>query len=46
MVLLETSGTESIYYLHALGLVGQSDGATTEFFAEDGLGSVSRLPPS
>jgi RHS repeat-associated protein len=40
MVLAETTGTETIYYLHGLDLVGQNDGTTTEYFGYDGLGSV------
>jgi YD repeat-containing protein len=32
MVLAETTGTESIYYLHGLNLIGQSDGVSMEYF--------------
>jgi hypothetical protein len=40
MVLAETTGQDSIYYLHGLDLVAQSDGTTTDYLAYDGLGSV------
>lgn len=44
MALPETTGTgPTIYYLHGLGLVAQSDGTDTEYFAYDGLGSVRQL---
>jgi len=43
MVLAETTGTDTIYYLHGLDLVAQSDGATTEYFGYDGLGSVRQM---
>jgi RHS repeat-associated protein len=43
MVLSETTGPDTIYYLHGLGLVAQSDGADTEYFAYDGLGSVRQV---
>lgn len=43
MVLAETTGTETIYYLHGLDLIGQSDGASAEYFAYDGLGSVRQV---
>lgn len=43
MVLAETTGTSTIRYLHGLGLVAQSDGMTTEYFAKDGLGSVRQI---
>jgi YD repeat-containing protein len=32
MVLAETTGTVTIYYLHGLNLIGQSDGVSTEYF--------------
>jgi hypothetical protein len=40
MVLAETIGSETIYYLHGLDLVAQHDGGSTEYFGYDGLGSV------
>jgi len=40
MVLAENTGTDTIYYLHSLDLVAQSDSATTEYFGYDGLGSA------
>jgi RHS repeat-associated protein len=43
MVLAETTGTETVYYLHGLDLVAQHDGITTEYFAYDGLGSVRQV---
>jgi RHS repeat-associated protein len=44
MVLAETTGADpTITYLHGLGLVAQSDGTDTEYFAYDGLGSVRQL---
>jgi RHS repeat-associated protein len=43
MVLAETTGTETIYYLHGLDLVAQSDGVSTEYFGYDGLGSVRQM---
>jgi RHS repeat-associated protein len=43
MVLVETTGEDSIYYLHGLDLVAQSDGTNTEYFAYDGLGSVRQV---
>ncbi len=43
MVLAETTGTDTIRYLHGLDLVAQSDGVSTEYFAYDGLGSVRRV---
>jgi hypothetical protein len=43
LVLAETTGTETIYYLHGLDLVAQNDGAATEYFAYDGLGSVRQM---
>jgi YD repeat-containing protein len=41
MVLAETTGTETIYYLHGLDLVAQNDGVSNEYFAYDRLGSIS-----
>jgi hypothetical protein len=47
MALPETTGTDpTIYYLHGLGLVAQSDGVSTEYFAYDGLGSVRQVADS
>jgi hypothetical protein len=43
MVLAETTGTETIYYLHGLDLVAQNDSAASEYFAYDGLGSVRQV---
>ncbi|MBE0411428.1 MAG: hypothetical protein IBX69_17025, partial [Anaerolineales bacterium] len=43
MVLAETTGTETIYYLHGLNLIGQSDGVLMEYFTYDGLGSVRQV---
>jgi len=43
MVLTETTGSDTILYLHGLGLVAQSDGTTTEYFSQDGLGSVRQM---
>jgi RHS repeat-associated protein len=43
LVLAETTGTETIYNLHGLDLVAQNDGASTEYFAYDGLGSVRQM---
>jgi hypothetical protein len=43
MALAETTGTETITYLHGLDLIAQSDGANTEYFLYDGLGSVRQL---
>src|SRR5690554_530666 len=44
MVLAEQTGTDpAIFYLHGFDLVAQSDGATTEYFAYDGLGSVRQV---
>jgi hypothetical protein len=43
MVLAETTGTESIYYLHGLNLIGKSDGVSMEYFTYDGLGSVCQV---
>ncbi len=43
MVLAETTGTDTIRYLHGLDLVAQSDGTSTEYFAYDGLGSVRQV---
>jgi RHS repeat-associated protein len=43
LVLAETTGTETIYNLHGLDLVAQNDGASTEYFAYDGLGSVRQV---
>jgi len=43
MVLAETTGSDTILYLHGLGLVAQSDGTTTEYFSKDGLGSVRQM---
>ncbi len=43
MVLAETTGTDTIRYLHGLDLVAQSDGVSTEYFAYDGLGSVRQV---
>jgi RHS repeat-associated protein len=43
LVLAETTGTETIYYLHGLDMVAQHDGAATEYFAYDGLGSVRQM---
>lgn len=40
MVLVETTGAETIYYLHGLNLAAQSDGTSTEYFGYDGLGWV------
>jgi RHS repeat-associated protein len=46
MVLAETTGTESIYSLHGLNLIGQSDGVSMEYFTYDGLGSVRQVVDS
>ncbi len=43
MVLAETTGTDTIRYLHGLDLVAQSDGVSAEYFAYDGLGSVRQV---
>jgi RHS repeat-associated protein len=44
MVLAETTtGEDTIYYLHGLDLVAQSDGTNTEYFLYDALGSVRQL---
>jgi RHS repeat-associated protein len=43
MVLAETTGAETIYYLHGLDLVAQNDGVSTEYFGYDGLGSVRQM---
>jgi hypothetical protein len=43
MVLAETTGTDTIYYLHGLDLVAQNDGMSTEYFANDGLGNVRQM---
>jgi RHS repeat-associated protein len=43
MVLAETTGPDTIYYLHGLDLVAQNDGAASEYFAYDGLGSVRQM---
>src|SRR5690606_38903346 len=44
MVLAEQTGTDpAITYLYGLDLVAQSDGATTRYFAYDGLGSVRQV---
>jgi YD repeat-containing protein len=43
MVLAETTGTDTIYYLHGLDLVAQNDGVSTEYFGYDGLGSVRQV---
>ncbi len=43
MVLAETTGTDTIRYLHGLDLVAQSDGVSIEYFAYDGLGSVRQV---
>jgi RHS repeat-associated protein len=43
MVLAETTGQDSIYYLHGLDLVAQSDGTTTDYLTYDGLGSVRQV---
>jgi len=43
MVLVETTGTETIYYLHGLDLVAQNYGSSTEYFGYDGLGSVRQV---
>jgi YD repeat-containing protein len=42
-ILSETSGAETIYYLHGLDLVAQNKEASTEYFGYDGLGSVRQL---
>jgi RHS repeat-associated protein/CSLREA domain-containing protein len=43
MLLAETTGTDTIYYLHGLDLVAQNDGVSSEYFAYDGLGSVRQM---
>jgi hypothetical protein len=43
MVIAETTGSNSIYYLHGLGLVAQADGTNVEYLAKDGLGSVRQV---
>jgi len=43
MVLSETTGEDTIHYLHGLGLVAESDGTSTDYFLTDGLGSVRQL---
>jgi hypothetical protein len=43
MVLSETTGSSTIHYLHGLGLVAESDGTSTDYFLQDGLGSVRQL---
>jgi len=43
MVLAETTSQDSIYYLHGLDLVAQSDGTTIDYLAYDGLGSVRQV---
>jgi hypothetical protein len=43
MVLAETTGQDSIYYLHGLDLVAQSGGTITYTLAYDGLGSVRQV---
>jgi RHS repeat-associated protein len=43
MVLAETTGADTVYYLHGLDLIAQSDGTNTEYFLYDGLGSVRQL---
>jgi YD repeat-containing protein len=43
MVLAEKTGNESVYYLHGLNLIGQSDGVSMEYFTYDGLGSVRQV---
>jgi RHS repeat-associated protein len=43
MVLSETTGTETVTYLHGLDLVAQSDGTDTRYFAYDALGSVRQV---
>jgi hypothetical protein len=43
MILAETTGSETIHYLHSLDLVAESDGATTDYFLDDGLGSARQL---
>ena len=46
MVLSETTGIDTIYYLHGLGLVAESDSTTVDYFTYDGLGSVRQLTDS
>jgi hypothetical protein len=43
MILAETTGSETIHYLHGLDLVAESDGAATDYFLYDGLGSTRQL---
>jgi RHS repeat-associated protein len=43
MVIAETTGSSSIYYLHGLGLVAQTDSTNVEYLAKDGLGSVRQV---
>lgn len=43
LVVAETTGTATIQYLHGLGLVAQSDGASTSYLLNDGLGSVRQV---
>jgi RHS repeat-associated protein len=38
-----TTSRDSIYYLHGLDLVAQSDGTTTDYLAYDGLGSARQV---
>ncbi|MBE0411644.1 MAG: RHS repeat-associated core domain-containing protein [Anaerolineales bacterium] len=46
MVLAETIDNETIYYLHGLNLIGQSDGNSMEYFTYDGLESVRQVVDS
>jgi RHS repeat-associated protein len=43
MILAETTGSETIHYLHGLDLVAESDGAASDYFLYDGLGSARQL---
>jgi RHS repeat-associated protein len=43
MVLAETTGAETTYFLHGLDLVAQQSGTSTEYFVYDGLGSVRQV---
>lgn len=43
MVLAETTDGQTTYYLHGLDLVAESDGVSTEYVLDDGLGSVRQL---
>ena len=46
MVLAETTGSDTIFYLHGLDLIAQSDGTSTEYLLADGLGSVRQVVDS